>query len=189
MHLGRRMAMGVAGAAVGYLGVRAVRLMAAVRAGAEIGVRRRPPAVTIHRPPTEVYAFWRDLPNLARTLGHVTRVDEVDDRRSRWVLEGIGPARVEFTLEIVRDEPPRLIEWRAGDELLAHQGRVEFTRAPGNRGTEVRLHVAGPPGGRIEDLLYGELRRVKQTLEGGEVLAVGRRDLPARVPAATGGRA
>lgn len=198
VKLKRRLAMGVAVVAVGYSGARAVRLVAAVRAAERTGpgARHRPPALTINRPPTEVYAFWRDLPNLARMVGHVTRVDEIDDRRSRWVVAGIGADEVEFVVEIVRDDPPRLIAWRVGDELLTHEGMVEFRPAPGDRGTEVRSRVTYPADstatrhrGRVDELLYGALRRAKQAMEGGEIIVVDRHDLAARVPAATGGRA
>jgi uncharacterized membrane protein len=174
--------------------LRSVRRAGATRADA--GRRTYARAVTIYRPPTEVYAFWRDLPNLAQALGHVVRVDEVDDRRSRWIVEGPGSSEVEFMADILFDEPPRLIEWRADDAPLPHQGRVEFSRAPGGRGTEVRLTVTASDGtaraGRAprsgDRLLYDALRRVKQIMEAGEVLRVegqssGRDAMPAVVEA------
>jgi uncharacterized membrane protein len=199
-QLWRRAAVGVAAGAAGYLAVRAVRR--AARIDEDGGRRSFVRAVTIYRPIAEVYAFWRDLPNLARALGHVVRVDEVDDQRSRWIVEGPGNSEIEFIVEIVVDEPQRVIGWRAENAPLPHEGRVEFGDAPGGRGTEVRLRVTYLPTGspaadtlviplsddRADRLLYDAVRRVKQIIEAGEVITVdgqssGRDELPQRVPA------
>jgi uncharacterized membrane protein len=187
-RLWRRLAVATAAAAVGYLRARAVRQATAARRAVRLDedacLRSYTRAVTIYRPPAEVYAFWRNLPNLARALGRVVRVDEVDDQRSRWVVEEPGGSEVEFLIELLADEPERLLAWRAEDAPVPHEGQVEFARAPGKRGTEVRLSVtclAGGPAGievgplagdRVDRLLYDALRRVKQIMEAGEVLTV-----------------
>jgi uncharacterized membrane protein len=179
-QLWRRVALGATAGVIGYFGVRAVRRTP--RTDEDGGRRTYARAVTIYRPPAEVYAFWRDLPNLAGTLGHVVRVDEVDDQRSRWIVEGPGSSEVEFMVEILVDEPQRLLAWRAEDAPVPHEGRVEFAPAPGGRGTEVRLYVTYPVGAptgvevapltadRADRLLYDTLRRVKQVIEAGEVI-------------------
>jgi uncharacterized membrane protein len=169
--------------------------------------------VTINRPPAEVYRFWRDLQPLARVLDRVARVEWLDDRRSRWVVEGPGPTMIEFTAEITDDEPDRALSWRSLDSPVPHEGRVEFESAPGRRGTELRVRLAyRPPAGAVgvavarftgdePDLLVRDaLRRVKQVLECGEAIRVdgqpsGRGPLQERVTeivrhrVATGGRA
>jgi uncharacterized membrane protein len=194
-QLWRRVAVGAVAAAVGYLGARAVRR--AIRTEEDGGPRSYLRAVTIYRPPAEVYAFWRDLSNLAGALGHVVRVDEVDDQRSRWIVEGTGSSEVEFMVEILADEPQRLLAWRAQDAPVPHEGRVEFTPAPGGRGTEVRLYLEYLPFGAeaarfagegADRLLYDALRRVKQVLEAGEVItaegrSTGRDAAPRQAPA------
>ncbi|NJC81903.1 SRPBCC family protein [Planosporangium mesophilum] len=186
-----RVALGAAVGAVGYLAVRSVRV------AADGGRRSYLGAVTIYRPPAEVYAFWRDLPNLGRSLGRVVRVDEIDDQRSRWVVEGPGSSEVDFIVELLADEPQRLLAWRADGAPVPHEGRVEFTPAPGDRGTEVRLYVTFTPSGatavgplsgdRVGRLLSDALRRVKQIIEAGEAItAEGRssgRDAYDRLPA------
>jgi uncharacterized membrane protein len=215
-RLWRRVAIGVAGGAAGYLAARAVRRTVAgggaVPAAEDTGAGSYGRAATIYRPLAEVYRFWRDLPNLAQAFGHVVRVDEVDDRRSRWIVEGPGRSEVEFFVEILSEEPQRRIDWLADGAPVPHEGWVEFMRAPGRRGTEVRLHVTYLPdvlsrtdlipmtGDRAERLVYEALRRVKQTMEAGEVLTAdgqssGRDAIPERLtgaaagPAATGDRA
>jgi uncharacterized membrane protein len=176
-------AVGAAAGATGYLVTRAVRRAGrpsrATRVDEDGGGRRSYlRAVTIYRPPADVYGFWRDLPNLGRALGHVVRVDEVDDERSRWIVEGIGGSEVEFMVELLIDEPERRLAWRADDAPVPHEGRLEFTPAPGGRGTEVRLYVtclaagAGAAPHTGDRLLYDALRRVKQIIEAGEVVTV-----------------
>ena len=114
-------------------------------------------AVTINRPVAEVYAFCRDLDRLLPRAGKV-----------RW------------TTELVEDVPDQRIAWRARTRGLAHEGRVTFARAPGRATTEVRVELrlgvagAGPSAelARLfaRPLVRGDLRRLKQLLETGEVL-------------------
>ncbi|NJC67227.1 hypothetical protein HC028_22385 [Planosporangium flavigriseum] len=193
-ELGRRATVGVVAGAtagvVGYLAARAAvraagggaRRTGAVGAGGD-GHRTYRRAVTIYRAPAEVYAFCRDQPNLAESIGNVVRVDEIDDRRSCWVVAGPGRSEVEFPVEIVNDDPQVLLDWRVTDAPVPHEGSVSFTQAPGGRGTEVRLVVTIHPGtaglsgpllaaDRAERLVYDALRRVKQVLEAGEVVRV-----------------
>jgi uncharacterized membrane protein len=67
---------------------------------------------------------------------------------------------------------------------VENRGTVRFDRAPGNRGTELRVLLEyAPPGGRMADLLVKmigqspeqviqeDLRRLKQLLESGEIAA------------------
>jgi uncharacterized membrane protein len=194
----RRVAVGAAAGAVGYLGARLVGR--AVMAGADGARRSYVHTVTIYRPPAEVYSFWRDLPSLARALERVVRVDEISDDRSRWIVEGPGSSEIEFMVEILIDEPQRLLAWRAEDSPLPHEGRVEFMRAPGGRGTEVRLILMFlPPAGAYgavvtsltgvdpDTLLMSALRRVKQVIEAGEVVMVdGQSSGRDAIPAAEG---
>ena len=47
-------------------------------------------AVTIYRPVSEVYSYWRHLDNLPRFMDHLVEVRTIDRLRSRWVAR---PAR------------------------------------------------------------------------------------------------
>jgi uncharacterized membrane protein len=177
----RRAAVGVAagmtaataGYAWGRLASQAIlaRGRAASRTGD--GVRPHRYAVTINRPLDEVYEFWRDLSSLARTSKDVVRVDDIGDRRSRWVVEGPGSSELEYIVEIMAEEPGRLIVWRTDESPMRHEGRVSFSRAPGGRGTEIRVE-ASPTGSESDQepdqLVRDAVRRVKQVLEAGEVI-------------------
>ena len=163
------------------------------------GIRVRN-AITINRPPEEVYAFWRDLENLPRFMVHLESVRQLDDRRSYWKVRAPLGTTVEWTAEIVEDRPDELISWRSiEDAQVPNSGTVRFIRAPGGRGTEVHLELqydppAGAVGATIAKLfgrepsqqVDGDLRRFKQVLETGEVVhsdaSIHRGPHPARPP-------
>jgi len=139
-------------------------------------------AVTIARPPEEVYAFFRRLENLPRFMAFIESVQAEGATRSRWRARGPGGQTFDWAAEILEDRPGELIAWRADPGALVHHaGAVRLRPAPGGRGTEVRLDVEyqppGSPLGRSMARLLGtateyvveeDLRRLKQLLEAGE---------------------
>lgn len=141
-------------------------------------------SITVARTPEEAYSFWRNLENLPSFMPHLHSVKELDERRSHWVARGPGDATIEWDAELLEDRRPEKIAWRStmGARIQAF-GSVEFTRAPGNRGAEVKLEMTyAVPGGvvgqsiaklfgkGIEQVMAGDLRRFKQVLEIGEVV-------------------
>jgi uncharacterized membrane protein len=140
--------------------------------------------ITINRPPEEVYRFWRDFQNLPRFMSHLESVQVIDEKRSHWVAKAPAGMRVEWDAEIADDRPNQLIAWRSLEGAdVDNSGTVRFDRSPGNRGTEVRVEVEyNPPGGALgagiaklfgeapEQQIKGDLRRLKQVLETGEVV-------------------
>jgi uncharacterized membrane protein len=172
----------------------------AIGAGArQQGVRVRK-AITINRTPEEVYGFWRNLENLPRFMTHLESVRELDDRRSYWKVHAPLGTTVEWTAEIVEDRPNQLISWRSVEgSQVPNSGNVRFIPAPGDRGTEVHLEVRyDPPAGAVgatvaklfgqepSQQVDGDLRRLKQVLETGEVVhsdaSIHRGPHPARPP-------
>jgi uncharacterized membrane protein len=157
-------------------------------------------AITINRPAAEVYRFWRNLENLPRFMVHLEFVRQLDDRRSYWIARAALGLTVEWTAEIVEERPNELISWRSvEDSQVPNSGTVRFVRAPGDRGTEVHLDIrydppAGAVGATIAKLFGeepsqqadGDLRRLKQVLETGEVAhsdsSIHRGPHPARPP-------
>jgi uncharacterized membrane protein len=116
-------------------------------------------------------------------MGHLERVERIDDRRSHWIATAPAGMRVEWDAEIVGHEPDRGLAWRSlPGSAVRHAGAVRFEPAPGGRGTIVRLRMAvHPPGGEIGARLAGlfgesplqaareDLRRFKRLIETGEV--------------------
>jgi uncharacterized membrane protein len=143
-------------------------------------------AITVQRPRSEVFRFWRDFSNLPRFMEHLESVEVLDDRRSHWKAKAPAGASVEWDAEIVDERRNELIAWRSLQNAdVANRGSVRFVDAPGRRGTEVHVELEyEPPGGKLASIvakLFGEepsqqvagdLRRLKQVIEIGEVLQV-----------------
>ncbi|MCU1350108.1 MAG: hypothetical protein JWO56_3138 [Acidobacteria bacterium] len=140
-------------------------------------------SATIDAPATELYAFWRNFANLPRFMSHLESVTVIDDKRSHWVARGPAGIDAEWDAEIINEIPNELIGWRSVEgSRVDNAGSVHFTRAPGGRGTMVRVLLRyDPPGGVLGGLfakLFGEdparqvqedLRKFKQLVETGEL--------------------
>jgi len=139
---------------------------------------------TINRPPDEVYAFFRDFQNLPSFMANVESIEVHDQRNSHWKVRGPGGFAFEWDAEMFDDRPNELIAWRSlpGADVKNH-GVVRFERAPEGRGTEVHAEIHyHPPAGRLGLAIaslfgsapgqqaQGDLNRLKQVLETGEVL-------------------
>lgn len=142
--------------------------------------------VTINRPASELYSFWRDLENLPQFMKHLKSVTARDDRHSHWVANAPLGQDVEWDAEIIKDEPDSLIAWASAEgAVVPNSGFVRFKPAVGDRGTEVKVVMEyEPPGGALTSVvakLFGEepqqqigdeLSRFKQLMEAGEIATV-----------------
>jgi uncharacterized membrane protein len=185
-----RVRVGAATAAV--IGVTALDVRCALQlqrgstngGSAKTGDVRVTKTIIVNRSPEEVYRFWRDLANLPTFMKHLESVQVTGDNRSHWKATGPGGKTVEWDAEIVEDQPNTRIAWRSleGSDI-DNSGSVQFERAPGGRGTLVRVELRyTPPGGVVSATLaklFGEepgqqvdddLRAFKQVLETGEVV-------------------
>ena len=138
---------------------------------------------TINRSVEEVYRFWRNFENFPRFMRHLESVQVLDERRSRWRAKAPAGMTVEWDAEIVQERENEWIAWRSIEgSQIDNSGSVRFQRAPGARGTEVRVQLQySPPAGALGRgvaWLFGEepaqqikedLRRFKQLMETGEV--------------------
>jgi uncharacterized membrane protein len=140
-------------------------------------------AVTIRKPAGDLYAFWRDLANLAQIIKHPVSITTLSDTESHWVVSAPAGKSVAWDALIINDEPNRLIAWRSREGAdVPNAGSVRFEPAPGDEGTEVTVALEyEPPGGRIAALVakltrdaassqvYDALRRFKALMEAGEI--------------------
>jgi uncharacterized membrane protein len=139
--------------------------------------------ITIQRSPQDIFAFWRELENLPRVMPDLRSVRPTGERRSHWVARGPGGKRIEWDAEITEERPNELISWRSlpGADM-DNSGTVSFRRAPGDRGTIVRVEMNyRPPGGSLgsavarlfaqapEQKAQLDLYRLKQIMETGQV--------------------
>ncbi len=147
--------------------------------GEGIKIRR---SVTIDKSPEELYRFWHNFGNLPRFMKHVESVRVIDERHSHWAVKAPAGRTVEWDAEIITDRPGEIIGWRTTGGAVDHAGSVRFERAPGDRGTYVRVQLQyNPPAGKLGSViakLFGEepdqqikedLARFKELMEVGEI--------------------
>ena len=109
-------------------------------------------AIVIDRPPSEVYAYWRQMDNLPRAMSHLESVSDLGNGRSHWVAKGPAGVHVEWDAETINDIEPELIAWRSLPESdVVSAGSVHFEPA-GPEQTEVvvtlQVRAAGGTRGR-----------------------------------------
>jgi uncharacterized membrane protein len=147
------------------------------------GAIRAQRTITIGKSREELYRFLRDLENLPRFMRDIERVRSLGHTRSHWAQRGPLGSLVEWDMEIVEDVPGERILWRSAEpQCVRYAGAVYFTPAPGGRGTEVTIVIDhDPPGGALgriaamvqgggpDHRLRGDLRRLRQLMETGEI--------------------
>jgi uncharacterized membrane protein len=108
-------------------------------------------SITVDRPATDLYRFWRRLENLPQVMRHLKHVETFDDQHSHWKAEGAFGADVEWDAEIFNERENEMIAWRSlpgGDVDTA--GSIHFKPLERNRGTEVTLSMKyNPPAGKV----------------------------------------
>ena len=139
-------------------------------------------SVTINKPISELYRFWRNLENLPRFMSHLESVERVTDTLSRWRAKGPAGSDVEWNAEIINEVPDQVIGWKSieGSDVVS-AGSVNFDPVGGGA-TRVRVRLQySPPGGKVgaavarmmgsdpATQIREDLRRFKQMLETGEV--------------------
>jgi uncharacterized membrane protein len=142
--------------------------------------------ITINRPASELYRFWRNFENLPRFMNHLESVTMTGGDRSHWVAKAPGGTTVEWDAEVYNEKEGELIAWRTLEgSQVASAGSVRFEEAPGGS-TNVRVSLKyDPPGGKLGSLvarLFGEnpeqqidedLARFKQLIESGSAANIG----------------
>lgn len=134
-------------------------------------------SVTINRPASELYAFWRNFENLPQFMNHLESVTAAGPNRTHWVAKGPAGTSVSWDAEVYNEKPGELIAWRTLEgSTVAHAGSVRFEETGGSTLVRVSLKY-DPPGGRLGSYvagLFGEnpeqqidedLGRFKQLME------------------------
>ncbi|HLG99754.1 MAG TPA: SRPBCC family protein [Bryobacteraceae bacterium] len=140
-------------------------------------------SIGVNRPVEECYRFWRDFERLPGFMHHLESVRETQNGRSHWVAKAPAGMKIEWDAELTQDIPNQRIAWRSlEDAVIQSAGHVQFDRAPGGRGSIIRVSIHyKPPAGEIGAMVakvFGEepsmqvkqdLRKFKQMLETGEI--------------------
>jgi uncharacterized membrane protein len=189
----------LAGTIAAVAGVSALDTIAARRSQRAYAEANRPVifGVTINKPPAEVFAFFRRLAQLPLFMDYLESVHEVDSTRSHWVARLPIGGTISWDARITEDRPGEALAWQSVEgSRINVRGRVTFAKTPGRNMTEVRVEMQlGFLGTRpstsvakffTRSQIKGDLRRLKQVLETGEVLrsdaSVHRGPHPARPP-------
>ena len=147
-------------------------------------------SVTIAKPRSELYAFFRDFQNLPDVMENVTKITPSGpNERHVWTIAAPAGRTVDVETEVSEDVENERIAWRStpGSDIDTN-GTVTFSDAPGDRGTVVQLVIAYEPplgaAGRAVAKLFGrephvqarrDLKRLKMFMEAGELATSARR--------------
>ncbi len=121
--------------------------------------------IEVDVPLQTAYDQWTQFEDFPRFMGAVERIDQLDDKRTHWVMS-IGGVSREFDAEVLVQRPDQGISWRSTDGPT-HAGRVTFSPVDGTR-TEVTLAMDWEPQGLLEkagDALGIVEGRAKKDLE------------------------
>jgi uncharacterized membrane protein len=139
--------------------------------------------VTINKSAEELYRFWHNFENLPTFMKHLKSVKVHNEKRSHWIANAPLDNTVEWDADILEDRENEFISWASVEGAdVDNSGFVRFTKAPGDRGTEVKVVLEyNPPGGALaatvaklfgeepEQQIGDELRRFKMLMEAGEI--------------------
>jgi uncharacterized membrane protein len=146
-------------------------------------------AITVNKPRQELFRIWRNLENLPRFMMHLQRVD-VDEstggKRSHWVAKAPLGREIEWDAEIIAEQENEHLAWKSlPGSVVESIGSVQFSDAPGGRGTIVNVAMqyrppTGSMGAAFAKLLGEEpgqqiredLYHFKQMMETGEMASV-----------------
>ncbi|MEH2087077.1 SRPBCC family protein [Nostoc sp.] len=139
--------------------------------------------VTINKSAEELYRFWHNFENLPTFMKHLKSVRVYNEKRSHWIANAPLGNSVEWDADILEDRENEFISWASVEGAdIDNSGFVRFKKAPGDRGTEVKIVLEyNPPGGALaatvaklfgeepEQQIGDELRRFKMLMEAGEI--------------------
>ena len=138
--------------------------------------------ITINRPPSEVYAAWRDFEQFPRFMHWLESVKDLGNGLSQWTAKLPIGGTVSWNAVMIEDRPGERISWRATqDAKVPSHGTVSFKPTLDGRGTEIEVEMQyDVPGSRRLGALFAklatkeqvnaDLKRLRQVLETGEVV-------------------
>ena len=137
--------------------------------------------ITIKRPVTEVFGFYRDFKNLPSFLGDVMAIEPTGPATSRWTIEGPFGIRAHWTIEVSEVRENELIRYETvTSPPTKTYWYIYFALGPEPGETQVREVMKAPGGRLVRDALaligkypaqevLANLHRFKQVMETGRV--------------------
>lgn len=136
-------------------------------------------SVTIDKPVSDVYAYWRQLENLPTFMNHLESVQELDNITSVWKAKGpAGIGSISWKAQILMDEKDQMISWQSLPEsTINNAGKVVFKQIGENK-TEIDVTISyraplGKPGETaaklvnpiFENIVKSDIKNFKTHLE------------------------
>lgn len=123
--------------------------------------------ITVNAPREKVYAFWRELSNLPKFMGHLKQVEEIGTDVSIWRANTPGGLiDLKWNAEITREEEGKYIGWQSVEgSMVDNAGKVEFRDTLNGTGTEIHIEIdyfppAGSVGRGIASLFNGVFEKM-----------------------------
>jgi uncharacterized membrane protein len=140
-------------------------------------------AMTIERPASDLYRFWRNVENAPLYMPYIDSVHITGEKTSHWRARIPAASPMEWDSEITEEVKNRLIAWHTTDKALTgNAGRVRFEPSSNGKETRVTLELdyyqfKGPLmtmlgktfGYLPEQQVREDLRRFKELMETGEI--------------------
>jgi uncharacterized membrane protein len=106
--------------------------------------------------PQVLYDLWSDIEHIPAWQEEILEVRRTGPTTSHWVMQS-GEKRLEWTAEILADEPGKRIAWHSTGGDIDQAGEVIFEPQPAGRGTMVTV---------LQEFHMGKLASAWQTLVG-----------------------
>jgi uncharacterized membrane protein len=136
-----------------------------MRAAEPRGMERIEKSIEVNVPVRTAYNQWTQFESFPLFMEGVQQVDQLDDRRLRWVATVAG-RRKEWEAEILEQAPDQVVSWRSVSGAL-NNGSVTFVPLDSDR-CKVTLILTYEPEGALEragDALGLVAMRVGEDLE------------------------
>lgn len=112
-------------------------------------------SIFINAPAEQIYRFWRQLDRLPEVMPHLSSVEQLDTKRSRWTAKAFDTVPITWEAEIINELPFELIAWQTlPGQAIQTAGSVTFKTVQGGSGTDVQVHLQyAAPGGKAASWL------------------------------------
>lgn len=135
--------------------------------------------ITIRKPVEEVYAYWRQLENLAVVMSHIEKIEKVNDTDYRWTAL-FNDQEFTWQSRITEDKPNRILAWKSADPSdIYNEGMIRFRGMNEGKWTSMDMGIIYRPAktkvGELaawlftpvfERIVKKDLRRFKHLIEG-----------------------
>jgi uncharacterized membrane protein len=127
-------------------------------------------SIEVQAPPQDVFLYWSNFRNFPEIMRNVEEVRMTGQNTSHWRVKGPLGKTVEFAARTTEAGLERGIAWESIEGEVDTSGRVSFEEvAPGRTRVEVTMNYAGPPGGRIGEVVANAVsnseRELREDLE------------------------